>query len=73
MKGQKHSYINSKEFYQEMVDWKNSGKEKMPDSIARKILMICTELSKSWQFNGYTENWKNDMIRRCNFKLYTIC
>ena len=58
----KHNYVNTKEFYTEMVNWKASGDEKVPDEIARKIMMICTELSKSWQFAGYTENWKSDMI-----------
>lgn len=59
---QKNSYIDKKQFYEAMVEWKLSGNPAVPDGIARNIMLICTELAKSWQFAGYTENWKKDMI-----------
>lgn len=66
-KSQKHHFLNNKEFYADMVAWKKSGIEKMPDNVARKIMLVCDQLATSSRFNGYTwlEEMKSDAILIC--------
>lgn len=53
------NYVNNEEFYNLLVEWKESGVEQMPDKIARIVLKICTNLMKSGKFSGYT--WRSAM------------
>lgn len=55
-----HNYVNNKEFYEELVKWRDSGQEKIPDKIALAIMRICENLARSGRFAGYT--WRQEMI-----------
>ena len=54
------NYENNEDFYNRLVEWKESGIEKIPDDIALTIVKICENLAKSGKFCGYT--WKDEMI-----------
>lgn len=54
------NYVNNAEFYKRIVEWKNSGDEKIPEDIAATIMMICKNLAKSGKFAGYS--WIEAMI-----------
>jgi hypothetical protein len=54
------NYVNNEDFYNRLVEWKESGIEKIPDDIALTIVKICENLAKSGKFCGYT--WKDEMI-----------
>lgn len=55
-----HNYVNNKEFYNELVKWRDEGYGKIPDKIALAIMRICENLARSGRFAGYT--WKQEMI-----------
>ena len=54
------NYINNEEFYNRLVEWRNSGEEKIPDDIALCLMKICNNLARNAKFSGYT--WKDEMI-----------
>ena len=54
------NYVDNTEFYNRLVEWKNSGEEKIPDDIAITIMSICKNLAKSGKFSGYS--WVEAMI-----------
>lgn len=61
------NYVNNAEFYQRIVEWKNSGEEDIPEDIAATIMMICKNLAKSGKFAGYSwiEAMVGDAILAC--------
>ena len=61
------NYVNNAEFYQRIVEWKESGEEKIPEDIAATIMMICQNLAKSGKFAGYSwiEAMVGDAILSC--------
>lgn len=68
----KNHYVNNKDLYERTKQWKkefdeyqihNPGKLlKMPDSIAKDVIAIANGLIKRYNFSGYSENWKQDMV-----------
>ena len=48
------NYVNNEDFYNRLVEWKESGIEKIPDDIALTIVKICENLAKSGKFCGLT-------------------
>ena len=48
------NYVNNEDFYKRLVEWKESGIEKIPDDIALTIVKICENLAKSGKFCGLT-------------------
>jgi hypothetical protein len=69
-------YINNKEFYALLVDYKrmcNEAEEagedrpRVPDEIGKCFYMIATKLATNWRFSGYTykEEMVGDGIENC--------
>lgn len=62
------NYVNNKELLQEIIDWKqrikdNPGKVvRMSDKMGLAIMLISQGLSKRFNFSGYTQSWKQEMI-----------
>ena len=63
------NYINNKEFYQSMVNYKekckaaeeqNLPKPRIPDDIGKCLYLIATRLSTKWNFSGYT--YREEMV-----------
>lgn len=54
------NYIDNKEFYDAIVDWRNSGVEKIPDKIGEYFLLIAKNLARSGRFAGYS--WREEMV-----------
>lgn len=66
---QKLNYVNNKELYKAICEWKQKCKEAGPgvivrqnDEIGKAILLISQGLSKRFNFSGYTASWKEEMI-----------
>lgn len=62
-------YINNKEFYQMMVEYKevckqaedqNLPKPRIPDDIGKCLYLIATRLATKWNFAGYT--YREEMV-----------
>ena len=63
----KQNYINNKELFKAICDWKKECAEKgeivkQNDLIGGAILKIAYGLSKRFNFSGYTPAWKEEMI-----------
>lgn len=62
------NYVNNKELYQEICVWKTKCAEspdtlvRMTDKIGLAIMLISEGLSKRFNFSGYTQSWKQEMI-----------
>lgn len=64
------NYVNNKELLQEIIDWKQRIKEnhnpeaivRMSDKIGLAIMLISEGLSKRFNFSGYTQSWKQEMV-----------
>ena len=65
------NYINNKSFYTAMIEHKskteenkrlNKNRPQISNYIGECILKICTNLSKKPNFNGYSSQWKQEMI-----------
>ena len=61
------NYVNNKELYKAICDWKQKCKEageivKQCDTIGLAIMLISEGLSKRFNFSGYTQSWKQEMI-----------
>lgn len=64
------NYVNNKELLQEIIDWKqrirdNPNPEKivrMSDKMGLAIMLISQGLSKRFNFSGYTQSWKQEMV-----------
>ena len=54
------NYVNNADFYNRLVEWKKSGDKKIPDDIAKTLVMICEHLAESGKFAGYT--WRDEMV-----------
>jgi len=55
-----HNYVNNREFYDELVKWREGGMGRITDKIALAVMKICENLARSGRFAGYT--WKQEMI-----------
>ena len=60
MKKVKKNYINNKQFYEEMVKYKNSENKKISNYIGECFMKICYGLATKPNFSGYT--YKDEMI-----------
>lgn len=58
MKKEKYDYINNKELLKLFIEWDKEN-EQMPERLAKAIMLICDQLTKSGKFVGYT--WREDM------------
>jgi hypothetical protein len=63
----KNNYVNNKELYQAICDWKQKCAEagepvRQNDTIGKAILLIAKGLSKRFNFSGYSSSWKEEMI-----------
>lgn len=62
------NYVNNKELYQEICRWKKKCAETpdvlvpMTNAIGLAIMLISEGLSKRFNFSGYTQSWKQEMI-----------
>jgi len=60
----KRHYVNNKDFYDALVDYKNKMSEtpnaKVPNYIGQCIMAICTKLSTKPNFSGYS--YREEMI-----------
>ena len=63
------NYVNNKELYQAICDWKEKCRNapegvivRQNDVIGRAIMLISEGLSKRFNFSGYTQSWKDEMI-----------
>lgn len=64
------NYVNNKELLQEIIDWKQRIRDnpnpdqvvRMSDKIGLAIMLISQGLSKRFNFSGYTQSWKQEMI-----------
>ncbi|ARW57485.1 RNA polymerase sigma factor for late transcription [Kosakonia phage Kc304] len=62
------NYVNNKELYQEICRWKKKCAENpdklipMTNEIGLAIMLISEGLSKRFNFSGYTQSWKQEMI-----------
>lgn len=62
--GNVNYYLNNKDFYVSILEWRKTEEEtgikKIPDKIAMSFVKICENLAKSGRFAGYT--WRSEMI-----------
>ena len=66
----KYNYVNNKELLQAIIDWKTElANNKDPNKVVRQndtiglaIMLIAEGLSKRFNFSGYTQSWKQEMI-----------
>ncbi|AHY25030.1 RNA polymerase sigma factor [Pectobacterium bacteriophage PM2] len=66
----KNNYVNNKELLQAITLWKqelnaNTNPNKIirqNDTIGLAIMLIAEGLSKRFNFSGYTQSWKDEMI-----------
>lgn len=61
------NYVNNKELYKSICDWKAKCKQsgqivQQNDTIGLAIMLIAEGLSKRFNFSGYTQSWKQEMI-----------
>lgn len=61
------NYVNNKELYKAICEWKQKCYEagatvKQNDTIGLAIMLISEGLSKRFNFSGYTQSWKQEMI-----------
>lgn len=67
---QKHSYVNNKLLYHVVLIWKTLNRSntemnqaKVPSRVAVDIYNISKNLTKRWNFNGYSQDWKEEMFQ----------
>ena len=66
----KNNYVNNKELLAAIIEWKkellnNKDPNKIirqNDTIGLAIMLIAEGLSKRFNFSGYTQSWKQEMI-----------
>lgn len=60
------NYVNNKELYAAMCEWKEALKTDesapMPDVLAVGIMKVSNNLSRRYNFSGYTANWRDEMV-----------
>lgn len=66
-KVKKADYVNNKELYQAICEWKQKCREaghpvRQNDQIGKAILLISYGLAKRFNFSGYSSSWKEEMI-----------
>lgn len=64
----KNNYVNNKELLKAITEWKERVRAN-PDKVVRQndiiglaIMLIAKGLSKRFNFSGYTQSWKEEMI-----------
>ncbi|QFR56016.1 RNA polymerase sigma factor [Serratia phage Muldoon] len=68
MTEKKNNYVNNPGLYKRICAWKqecyaNPDKRiPIPDSIGLDIIRISKALVKRWNFSGYTQTWKQEMV-----------
>ena len=71
-----NNYINNKEFYQMLIEYKEQCKiaeekgeptPRVPENIGHCFYMIATRLGTKWKFSGYTyrEEMVSDALENC--------
>lgn len=64
-------YVNNKQMYAAMQEFITAHREAISNSIdppavpkyiGECIYLICKNLAMKWQFSGYTQHWKEEMI-----------
>ena len=60
-------YVNNKELYKAICEWKQKcyaaeGHVQQCDTIGKAIMLIANGLSKRFNFSGYTQSWKQEMV-----------
>lgn len=74
-KRKKTNYINNRDFYEKLVEYKKlllvDENATMSPYIGKCIIQICNKLSTNKSFSGYSFDWKDEMIRGCNRKLFS--
>ena len=65
------NYVNNEDFYKRLVEWKESGDEKIPDDIALTIMSICKNLAKRGNFHRYS--WIEAMVGDAIFSCIKFC
>lgn len=57
-------YVDNVQLYEDIKKWKSTydQDQKMPESIAVAIIAICEKLVNRYNFSGYSQNWKEDMV-----------
>lgn len=65
----KNHYVDNKSLYASLCVWKEEMKNKpddvvipVPDEVAISIMKISENLSRRYNFSGYTTTWKEEMI-----------
>lgn len=60
------NYVDNKRLYQELKDWliqcDTNQYTQMPDYVATAIMQIAHNLSKRYNFSGYTSTWRDEMV-----------
>lgn len=66
-KKQRVHYVNNKDFYNALVEYKKNPDGKIPDYIGVCIMQICNKLSTKYNFAGYTyrDEMVDDAIENC--------
>jgi DNA-directed RNA polymerase specialized sigma24 family protein len=54
-------YINNKMLYDEIVKWRESGKEKLTDSLGRAIMLLAKKILNHRNFSRYNDIIKEEM------------
>lgn len=68
MTEEKPQYVNNVGLYKQICEWKSrcrshpDGIVRIPDSIGLAIIKISNGLVKRWNFSGYTQSWKQEMV-----------
>lgn len=66
MAEQQNHYVDNKATYQSLVEWKAKLKDDpstpVPDPVAIAIVKISENLSRRYNFSGYTATWREEMI-----------
>jgi hypothetical protein len=64
---QSRDYVNGPTLQKNLVEWYNSGEEKIPDIIVLAIFQIVERLGTKGCFNGYSylDDMKGDALEKC--------
>lgn len=58
------NYIDQEELQEHFVEWLKADPDgqNMPDEIGKAILLVTNNTIRRWNFSGYTQDWKEDMV-----------
>lgn len=54
-------YINNQMLYDEIIKWRESGKEKISDSLGKMIMLLAKKILNHRNFSRYTDSLKEEM------------